>query len=303
MEAVEDVDQVVSLQAHLEALRGSYSAALASMGIAFTSSAPQELEPLRQEIQKVKEALRGVRPSAAGSSTSAAREAREARARRMPIDHSALASMLSPLPSELREQCTFGFDTARYPFREVVAEVLGVSPEALPSLHQDLEYRRGEELHPERTATRGTFVRRWKAARGSPAELRFQELLRTFVSEFVAPHMACDDFSGVAYQREVTFRVHGPSSQPVGEAHVDAEYHHPPAEVNWWLPLMNTFGSNTLHVESAPGKGDFAPVELEYGQVLRFYGNLCHHYTVANTTDVCRVSFDFRVLSMAHHDP
>ena len=29
---------------------------------------------------------------------------------------------------------------------------------------------------------------------------------------------------------------------------------------------------------------------------MRFYGNECKHYTTENTTDVTRVSFDFRVI-------
>ena len=93
-----------------------------------------------------------------------------------------------------------------------------------------------------------------------------------------------------------------PSGQEYGYRHCDADYHHPPAEVNWWLPLTTVFGSNTLHTESEPGKGDFSPVELGYGQVLRFYGNLCQHYAVPNISGVSRVSFDLRVLAVEHHD-
>jgi hypothetical protein len=59
---------------------------------------------------------------------------------------------------------------------------------------------------------------------------------------------------------------------------------------------MQVWGSNTLHVESIPGLGDFHPLELSYGQLCRFWGNQCHHYTIANRTDSTRVSFDFRVI-------
>merc|ERR1711988_613012 len=107
----------------------------------------------------------------------------------------------------------------------------------------------------------------------------------------------------VAYQRDPTFRVQVPSDEPTGHLHTDADYHHPPAEVNWWVPLTRVWGTNTLYVESEPGRGDFAPAELEYGQVLRFYGNLCQHYTVANHESLSRVSFDFRVLHLSYHDP
>merc|ERR1712203_1142706 len=47
--------------------------------------------------------------------------------------------------------------------------------------------------------------------------------------------------------------------------------------------------------------GDFKAVELDYGQVLRFYGNLCQHYSVPNTSPTSRVSCDVRVLSLPHH--
>ena len=73
-----------------------------------------------------------------------------------------------------------------------------------------------------------------------------------------------------------------------GYRHCDADYHHPPAEVNWWLPVTRVSGTCSLHTESRPGRGDFAPVSLEYGEVLRFYGNLSCHYTVPNVSDICR---------------
>ena len=122
----------------------------------------------------------------------------------------------------------------------------------------------------------------------------------------------------VAYQKDPTFRVVLPSGQQQGTLilfnnifhilpssqtvkvwildliitpgyrHCDADYHHPPAEVNWWLPVTRVSGTCSLHTESRPGRGDFAPVSLEYGEVLRFYGNLSCHYTVPNVSDICR---------------
>ena len=60
-----------------------------------------------------------------------------------------------------------------------------------------------------------------------------------------------------------------------------------------------SWGANSLQLESAPGAGDYAPVELGYGRVLRFDGAHCRHHTVANTTDHTRVSFDFRVIPLS----
>jgi hypothetical protein len=59
--------------------------------------------------------------------------------------------------------------------------------------------------------------------------------------------------------------------------------------------------SNSLYSESAPGAKDFAPFEMSYGQVMRFWGAQCLHYTQANETDITRVSFDFRVTPRSCH--
>merc|ERR1712113_957712 len=79
--------------------------------------------------------------------------------------------------------------------------------------------------------------------------------------------------------------------------HCDADYRrHFNGELNFWLPLTNVFGTNTLWLESAPGRGDFRPMVLEPGEFLRFNGYECRHYTVKNETDASRVSFDWRMI-------
>ena len=41
---------------------------------------------------------------------------------------------------------------------------------------------------------------------------------------------------------------------------------------------------------------DWRPLLLSYGQLQTFYGVYCAHFTAENTTDVTRVSLDFRLL-------
>lgn len=65
------------------------------------------------------------------------------------------------------------------------------------------------------------------------------------------------------------------------------------------MPITPSFGSNTLFIESSPGAGDFAPVELGYGEALVFNGCRCRHYSLANETGKTRVSFNFGVTTMA----
>jgi hypothetical protein len=62
--------------------------------------------------------------------------------------------------------------------------------------------------------------------------------------------------------------------------------------------LQQVWGPNSLYCESAPGAADFAPFVARRGQFVQFYGNQAVHYTVPNTTDSTRVSFDIRVVPL-----
>ena len=123
------------------------------------------------------------------------------------------------------------------------------------------------------------FMKKWRRAWGSDknhpltrARQRFEALLRRFARNFCAPHMLDEP---CLYQREPTLRVVVPSPFATGRPHTDSEYKHQPAEVNWWLPLCDVFGNNTLFVESSPGRADFHGLNLRYGQVRSLEGVLC----------------------------
>eukprot|EP00913_Durusdinium_trenchii_P029241 g27409.t2 len=76
----------------------------------------------------------------------------------------------------------------------------------------------------------------------------------------------------------------------------DADYGHVPEEINFWLPITSVSGSNSLWVESFPGRGDFAALEGSNGHAFRWWGNLCEHYAEPNGTGCTRVSLDFRLI-------
>ena len=92
--------------------------------------------------------------------------------------------------------------------------------------------------------------------------------------------------------------MHLAGGPPQGIPHADGlePYNHQPGEVNVWVPLTTVGGSNSLMSESSPGLSDFHPFSATPGQFVKFYGNRCWHYTVRNTTEVTRVSFDIRVV-------
>ena len=71
----------------------------------------------------------------------------EERKRYLPIPYEELGQLgkESPIPSCLQQMRIFEFDTAEYPFREAMAEILDVSPDCLESLHQTDEGRRALE--------------------------------------------------------------------------------------------------------------------------------------------------------------
>ena len=52
----------------------------------------------------------------------------------------------------------------------------------------------------------------------------------------------------------------------------------------------------SLQVESSPGAADFAPITAGVGEMYRFRGNACEHFTELNVSGATRVSFDFRVI-------
>ena len=118
------------------------------------------------------------------------------------------------------------------------------------------------------------------------------EVFRKFVREVILPHLGCD----VLFQAVPVLRCVLPGSVAPCQPHVDADYFHDASELNFWLPLTAVAGANSLYSESAPGLGDYAPFDLDYGECMRFYGNRCRHYTVANSTMTTRVSIDFRVI-------
>ena len=65
---------------------------------------------------------------------------------------------------------------------------------------------------------------------------------------------------------------------------------------NFITAITPMFESNTVIVESEPGKMDFHQLELQPGECTRFDGNKCTHGNLPNKTGLSRVSFDFRVM-------
>ena len=207
------------------------------------------------------------------------------------------------LPPKLLEERLIDYDTSAHPFREIVAGILGVdATTGLPELHQ------AEFVHTflkqQRKLGSTPVDSRYKAAGGC----RFHEKLRLCYREFLRevvlplfPDAAEEGGGGLLYQREPNLRCHLPGTgRQMVLRHCDADYFHQPNELNFWLPLTPCYGTNTLWVESAAGRGDYRPVEIRVGQMLRFHGHQCDHFTLPNDTPHTRLSLDFRVVPQRH---
>ena len=223
------------------------------------------------------------------------------------------------------------FDQELFPLRELVQAAVGV--EALDKLHlyepEDF-LPKSASSRGSAAASRGAQRRvellrhslneRWKGS--AERKLWERELLPRLVREVVGPcSMAGEE--RLLYQRSPLLRFHvawpaapgevvahepptrgfgraGHSPKPPGALamlHTDHDTGHPSSEVNFLLPVTPRIcGANSLWVETAPGRQDYRPFEMSYGELMQWHGNSLAHYSHRNTLDETRVSFDFRVI-------
>jgi len=212
------------------------------------------------------------------------------------------------------ESSVFRFDVSMWPLKEAIQEVLGLgmhetcedlhekslsgAPPACPVLLQAHVAAQGLEALPVscREVWHNVDTARTAMFR-SEAYCRFLELYDAFCEHVIVP-LTGD--SSAYIQRPPTLRVHlagQPQARGKIGMHKDGDYPgHCAAEINFWVPLTHASGRNSLFVESQEGRGDFQPLELEYGEVFRFHGYSCRHHTAGNDTGVTRVSFDLRAV-------
>ena len=98
----------------------------------------------------------------------------------------------------------------------------------------------------------------------------------------------------ISYNLNPKFRVHFPGTGSVSAWHRDADITGRPDYVTAWVPFVDTEGTNTVWVETDYGRGDHEPIAVRYGEVLLFDAAMLFTEASRNTTEVTRVSMDFR---------
>lgn len=132
--------------------------------------------------------------------------------------------------------------------------------------------------------------------------VEIKDLYEKFIDEVVSVYLGDDLF---LYQSFPTFRIHYVGNRAITTWHKDSDenHRHPDGEINFWLPLTKTFGTNTMWVETKPGMKDYHPIETDPGYMLVFDGNKCSHGNKVNIENKTRVSLDFRILPLKNYNP
>jgi hypothetical protein len=139
----------------------------------------------------------------------------------------------------------------------------------------------------------------YKYIRENGEELK--KLYIEFIEEYIYPLIGEDE---ILYQKFPSFRIQLPNNKAVCSWHSDGDKDnkHPNGEINFIIPLTDCYDTNTVWTESEPNKKDYHPINMKYGELLRFNGNKCSHGNKVNKTNVTRVSMDFRILPKNKYD-
>ena len=187
------------------------------------------------------------------------------------------------------DQKILKFDITQFPFNSIVKKYLEI---------EDLE-----QLHS--TYSQNDKIRGIGEDTKTDAHKKFYQYLNIENNELILMYykfiktVLFENFDNkILFQRSPSLRISYPNNLAVSTWHADGDNinKHPPGEINIFLPLTNCFGNNSIWIESIPGKQDFHPVKLKFGEILIFNGNECVHGNKINDTNITRLSFDFRIL-------
>ena len=176
------------------------------------------------------------------------------------------------------------YDTGRYPFARILAaEVFQVA--RLDQMHVAWRRRLG---HDELTYADNLSLRR--RMQRLPDDATFYKLYHAWITSVVAPRYG----GRISYSAHPKMRVHLAGTGSVSDFHTDAAVTGRTDQINCYLPFTDVHDTCTVWSESRYGTGDYAPLNLSYGQALLWDGGQLRHGTYPNLTSSTRVSCDFR---------
>jgi hypothetical protein len=185
------------------------------------------------------------------------------------------------------------YSTDIYTFREQLQKVFRVDD--LTTLNDNVEVFTREE---DQSTSWHKLYYTWARTE------EFIQLYSNFIVNIIKPLYN----EQVVFQTIPTFRVAYPNNIAVGEYHKDKHYRNGEwsakvKEDNFYLPFTNAFDTNTIWAESEEDKGDFAPMNCNYGECIQWDGCNLTHGNKINNTGKARVSIDFRVIRLSNYIP
>jgi hypothetical protein len=204
----------------------------------------------------------------------------------------------------------YSYDTSKYDFQTKLRAIFDNWDNPIEQLHNFFNNKTMEQLTIDND-TKTIFHNKYY---NSVHYKELHTLYYQFVKEVVLPLFDCDDKTFVV-QKDPSFRICVPNNTAIGfrpnrndpqdkiGLHCDGDYGHPTAEINFMLTFGKQYGNNSCYAESKPLQGDFAPIEMNYGEFVSFYGNQCRHYNKKNDTGETRISIDFRIMPISNYDP
>ena len=193
---------------------------------------------------------------------------------------------------QLIQEKDLQFDKQKYPLLEAFIKMLGnnLNVTDLANTHERYCQDKGQlkDRDEKRNLLQNVLIREKR--------MIFQHVFINFVLNYIAPHVqSITNCKKLYFQAFPCIRVVRPGEFSIGP-HCDAAYGFSQANINFYIPLTKIYGTNSLILESYPGKEDWHTIEGEYGCIKRFYGAQCSHFTAENATNQTRVSLDFRVI-------
>ena len=198
------------------------------------------------------------------------------------------------IPLRAMEEAILAYDTSRYPLRERFIEVLFGSEKegvVLEQLHRE-GHQADLGKRKDRLEKLALLSPMTVKARRQP----FQDTYLDLVLHFILPSLEVDLPEACFHvQAMPCIRVVRPGEFSIG-VHADVCYGFNPANINFYVALTTISGTNSIVMEHY-GQEDWHVANLNVGDIYRFPGALCGHFTMENTTPTTRVSLDFRVVA------
>ena len=185
------------------------------------------------------------------------------------------------------------YDRNRFPFKEKLQHLFEV--DNLQTLNDSIEVLSREK---DQSTKYHTLYYNWARTE------EFISMYEEFILNVIKPLYN----EQIVYQSIPTFRVAYPNNIAVGEYHKDKWYRDADWAVevdedNFFLPFTDAFDTNTIWAESQEDKGDYSPMNCNYGEIIQWDGSNLTHGNKINTTGKARVSIDFRVMKYTNYKP